>query len=77
MTNQYMENVRTILLSGSMHFFGNSNSSFVGPLKEGLRPIVWHGEDMRTSTSCSLISDVEIYLGETKSIKIIILNERQ
>ena len=71
------ENIRTVLLYGSMHFVGDILLSYKGPIKRGLRPIAWYSTDKNSMTSCSIISDVTIYAGKKKNIEVVLLNELQ
>ena len=73
MTNQ----VKTVLIHGVFHFIGNKDSNFKGPVRRGFRPIIWLNEVTEGATSCSFISDIEVYEGEYKKADIVILNELQ
>lgn len=66
----------TIHLKGLFHFVGNPKASFKGPIIRGNRPSVSIGLEGK-QTSCSILSDVRILLGETKEIEIVILNQLQ
>lgn len=66
----------TVHLKGFLHFAGNPKSDFKGPLKRGNRPSVSIGPDGK-ATSCAILSDVQITLGEEKEVEIVILNQLQ
>lgn len=68
--------IETVHLKGLFHFEGNPKSSFKGPIIRGNRPSVSIGLEGK-ATSCSIISDVNIEIGETKEIEIVVLNELQ
>jgi len=69
--------IETILLRGQLIFTGDPSSSFKGPIKRGLRPIVWYQDIREGATSCSIVSDIEIKIGETKRADIVLLNQHQ
>jgi hypothetical protein len=69
--------VKSILLRGNFHFIENSEYNFKGPMRRGLRPIVWYSKIEGEATSCALISNTEIKEGETKKVDLFILNEMQ
>lgn len=69
--------VESVVLKGMLHFIGDPTSTFMGPFKKGMRPIVWYENLNREATSCHLLSDVEIYKGQTKEVKLILLNQLQ
>ncbi|HET9057245.1 MAG TPA: hypothetical protein VFN30_10400 [Chitinophagaceae bacterium] len=68
--------IETVILRGVFNFIGNPESNFQGPLKKGNRPSVSIGSDGK-ATSCSILSDVQIALGETKEVEIVVLNQLQ
>ncbi len=67
-------NFETVLIQGVFHFEGNHESKFRGPITKGFRPIVWI-DSINKSTSCSFISDGEIFQGQRKEVNIVILNQ--
>ena len=71
---QKENNVKTILLRGILSFSDSNEFDFKGPIKKGFRPTAWY-DKARRGTSCSIISDIEIYPGEEKEVDIVLLNE--
>jgi hypothetical protein len=69
--------VESVVLKGKMHFIGNPESTFKGPIKKGMRPIAWYEQPNGESTSCQILSDLEIQEGETKQVEIVLLNQLQ
>ena len=68
------KNFETVLIRGIFHFFGNSDSNFKGPIRQGFRPIVWI-DSVSKATSCSFLFDDEILKGQEREINIVILNQ--
>ncbi|MGN6492809.1 MAG: hypothetical protein ACTHLE_12495 [Agriterribacter sp.] len=68
---------KSVLIKGIFHFIENEGQCFVGAFRRGLRPFVWYTQVKGEATSCALISDVEIHLGEKKEVEVFILNEFQ
>jgi hypothetical protein len=68
---------RSVLIRGILHFIENVEYNFKGPMRRGLRPIVWYTQVKGEATSCALISDIEIRPGEKKEGELFILNEFQ
>ncbi len=68
---------KSVLIRGMFHFIKNSEYNFKGPMRKGLRPIVWYTKVEGEATSCALISDLEINEGESKEVQFLILNELQ
>ncbi len=60
-------------LKGQLIFWGSPSSNFVGPIKKGLRLVLWGNSDKR-ATSCVFINDVEFINGEKAEAEIIILS---
>jgi hypothetical protein len=69
--------VRSVLVRGILHFIEDAVYNFKGPLRKGLRPIIWQTKPEGEATSFAQVSDVEIYPGDKKKIEIVILNELQ
>ncbi len=69
--------IRSVLVKGIFHFIERAEYSFKGPMRRGLRPIIWNKKPEGEATSISLISNTEIYPGEKKIVEIVILNEVQ
>ena len=68
---------KSVLIRGIFHFIRNSEYNFKGPMRKGLRPIVWYTKVEGEATSCALISDIEINEGQSKEVELFILNELQ
>lgn len=60
-------------IKGVFRFTGNQESNFTGPVKRGFRPIAW-GKDVQRSTSVSFVSNIEIELGATREVEIVLLS---
>jgi hypothetical protein len=69
--------IKSVLLRGNFHFIESSEYNFKGPMRKGLRPIIWYSKVEGEATSCALISELEINEGENKEVKLFILNELQ
>ncbi|MFY0256531.1 hypothetical protein ACDQ55_21570 [Chitinophaga sp. 30R24] len=69
--------VETVLIRGQLNFLGNSKSAFRGPIRRGLRSIVWYTQLNGKSTSSSIISDIEIVEGESVKVDMVVLNQLQ
>lgn len=69
--------IKSVLIRGVFHFIEHSKYNFKGPMRKGLRPIVWYTNVDGEATSCALISDLEINEGESKEVELFILNELQ
>lgn len=69
--------IRTVLIKGIFHFLEKPDYSFKGPMRRGLRPIIWNKQPQGEATSISLISNTEINPGDKKIVDIVILNEFQ
>lgn len=71
------EKIRSVLIRGIFYFVENTLYSFKGPMRRGLRPIIWNKQPEGEATSISLISNTEINPGEKKIVDIVLLNENQ
>ncbi|MET0637787.1 MAG: hypothetical protein ABWZ25_17285 [Chitinophagaceae bacterium] len=68
---------RSVQLRGIFYFIEDAIYSFKGPMRKGLRPIMWQTKIEGEATSFTQLSDAEIYPGEKREIKVVILNELQ
>jgi hypothetical protein len=68
-----IEQVLNLNIEGEINFIGNPHSSFNGPIKKGLRLVLW-GNSSKQATSCAFIKGVEIQVGEKANWEIIILS---
>ena len=59
-----------------LHFIGNPESNFKGPIKRGNRPSISF-DSFHNATSCVILTDVEIQASETKEVELFVLNEKQ
>jgi len=74
--NEYEANERLCVhIRGTMYFHGNTNSKFSGPVKRGLRLLLWGNSDKK-ATSCSFVNDLSISIGESKVTEVIILSPK-
>jgi len=69
------DNQETLCLhvKGQLVFFGNTSSNFAGPIKQGLRLVLW-GISEKRATSCVFINDVNFIKGDRANAEIIILS---
>lgn len=69
------ENEETISLhiKGELSFIGNPLSNFSGPIKEGLRLVLW-GNSEKRATSCIFINDIDLIKKARVNTEIIILS---
>ena len=64
-----------LILEGEIKLIGNPLSNFKGPIKKGLRVVLW-GESEKRATSCVFTEDVDVALGETAKCEIVILSSQ-
>lgn len=62
-----------IHLKGIFFLSGNNESNFIGPVKAGLRLVMWGNSDKK-ATSCVFINDVNIRIGVNAECEIVILS---
>lgn len=60
-------------LAGEFKLLGNSLSEFKGPIKKGLRLVMW-GDSSKRATSCIFVKEMDMSIGETAAAEIIILS---
>lgn len=73
MDNLNINQILGLHLKGYFLLIGNSESAFKGPIKRGLRLVMW-GDSNRKATSCSFINDVDIKIGEECEVEVVILS---
>lgn len=72
MTKNVEQNL-CIHLTGTLFLHGNSKSDFSGPIKKGLRLLLWGVSDTK-ATSCSFIHDLNVSRGESIFAEIVVLS---
>ena len=75
MDEKNIDNVIGLHLRGEFLFIGHQNSGFVGPIKKGLRLMLWGNSNKRV-TSCSFVRDFPIKIGEKGYIEIVIASAK-
>lgn len=73
MNEMDINNKLCIHLKGDFNLTGHPESEFVGPIKKGLRLVLW-GDSFKKATSCSFVYDTDIRIGETSTLEIVILS---
>jgi len=57
-------------LKGFFYLHGKSVLEFKGPIKKGLRMVIWNTE--LRATSCSFVKNIDINIGDTAIVEIVI-----
>lgn len=60
-------------LRGTLTLLLNPKSEFTGPIKKGLRLILWGTSELK-ATSCSFVEDLSISKGESAVTEIVVLS---
>lgn len=60
-------------IKGELVFIGNPLSNFIGPIKKGLRLVLW-GNSKKRATSCIFINDIDLVKEAKVNAEIIILS---
>lgn len=68
-----INNTLCIHLKGVFRLIGHPESDFIGPIKKGLRLVLW-GDSFKKATSCSFVHDTNIKIGEKSILEIVILS---
>lgn len=71
MNENEANNLIGVHLRGTFFLRGHPESNFHGPIKRGLRVLLW-ADSSKHATSCSFVNDSDLYIGDVSVLDVVI-----